>query len=72
MKKRTDNDWILNKAEYLRNFTTVHSLLLNYQYNYNSNRPYQFQGVSNQLMFAQSGETGDNDGEKKMTNNLPK
>ena len=65
LKRRVDNDYILNKAEYPRTGTAVHILILNYQPNYNSNRKYQSQGVSNQLMFSQGGKTGDDDGESK-------
>ena len=65
LKRRVDNGYILNKAEYPRNGTAVQSLILNYQSNYNSNRQYQSQGVSNQLMFSQRGKTGDEDDETK-------
>ena len=53
LKKRVENDYVLNKAEYPRTLNTVHSLLLNYQHNYNSNRNTQSKGVNNHLMFAQ-------------------
>ena len=43
-------------------------LLLNYELNYNSNIPYQSQGVSNQLMLAQSGKTGDYEEKNKRKN----
>ena len=66
LKRRVDSGYILNKVEYPRTSTTVQSLILNYQPNYNSNRQYQSQGVSNQLMFSQCGKTGDNDGENKI------
>ena len=65
LKRRVDNDYILNKAEYPITGTTVHILILNYQSNYNSNRQYQSQGVSNQFMFSQCDKTGDDDGETK-------
>ena len=52
LKKHVENDYVLNKAEYPRAVTTVQSLLLNYQPNYNSDRNYKYNGVSNQLMFA--------------------
>ena len=52
LKKRVENDYGLNKAEYPRMVTAVQSLLLNYQPNYNSNRNSQSNEVSNQLMFA--------------------
>ena len=38
LKKRIENDYVLNKAEYPRTLTAVQSLLLNYQPNYNSHR----------------------------------
>ena len=60
LKRRVDNDYILNKAEYPRNGTAVQSLILNYQSNYNSYSKYQSQGVRNQFIFAQRGKTGDN------------
>ena len=59
LKKRIGNDYVLNKAEYPRTVTTVQSLLLNYQPNYNSHKNSQSNGVSNQLMFAQREKTGD-------------
>ena len=66
LTKRVENDYVLNKAEYPRTVTAVQSLLLNYQPNYNSNRNYQSNRFGNQLMFAQSGKTGDNkDGGKE-------
>ena len=51
--------------------TTVHSLILNCQPNYNSNRNYHYQGVSNQLMLSQRGKTGDDDGETKYDKKTP-
>ena len=47
LKKRVENDYVLKKAEQPRTVTAVHSLLLNYQPNYNSNRNSQSIGVSN-------------------------
>ena len=47
LKKRIENDYILNKAEYPRTVAAVQSLILNYQPNYNSHRNSQFNGVSN-------------------------
>ena len=38
LKKRADNKYVLDKAEYPRTFNAIHSLLLNHQPNYNSNR----------------------------------
>ena len=65
LKKRIKNDYVLNKAEYTRTVTAVKSLLLNYQPNYNSHRNYQSNGVSNQLMFAQRGKNGEDEGDGK-------
>ena len=65
LKKRIKNDYVLNKAEYPRTVTALQSLLLNYQPNYNSHSIYQSNRVSNQLMFAQRGITGDNGGNGK-------
>ena len=59
LKKRVQNDYVLNKAEYPRTVTAVQSLILNYQPNFNSYRNSQYNGVRNQLMFAQRGKTGD-------------
>ena len=65
LKKRVVNNYVLNKAECLRTVNAVHILVLNYQHSYNSNRNYQSNGVSNQLIFAQRGKTGDNGGNIK-------
>ena len=65
LKKRVENDYVLNKAEYPRTVTTVQSLLLNYQPNYNSHRTSQSNWVSNQLMLAHRGKTGYNEGDLK-------
>ena len=65
LKKRIENDYVLNKVEYPGTFTTVQSLLLNYQPNYNSNRNSQSNGVRNQLMVAQRGKTGTDEGDGK-------
>ena len=67
LKKRIKNDYVLNKAEYPSTVTTVQSLLLSYQPNYNFHRNSQSNGVSNQLVFAQRGKTGDDevDGKEK-------
>ena len=65
LNKRVKNDHVLNKAKQPSTITVVHSLILNHQQNYNSNRQSQYQGVSNQLIFAQSGKTGDDEGETK-------
>ena len=53
LKKRVENDYVLNKAEHPRTVTAVQILLLNYQPNYNSHRNSQSNRVSNQLMFSQ-------------------
>ena len=65
LKKCVESNYVLNKAEYTRTGIAVHSLLLNFQPNYNSNRRSQSQGVRNQLMFVQCGKTGDDLGETK-------
>ena len=65
LKKRIENDYVLNKAEYPKTVTAVQSLLLNYQPNYNSHRNSQSNGVRNQIMFAQCGKTGDDEGDVK-------
>ena len=72
LKKRVENDYVLNKAEYPRMVTPVHSLLLNYQPNYNSHINPQSNGVSNQLMFAQHGKTGDDKGDRKEKEKIPR
>ena len=72
LKKRIENDYVLNKAKYPRAVTTVQSLLLNYQPKYNSHRNSQSNGVSNQLMFAQRGKTGDNEGDGKEKEQRPR
>ena len=65
LKKRIENDYMLNMAEYPRTVTTSQSLLLNYQPNYNSHGNSQSNVVINHLMFAQRGKTGDNEGDGK-------
>ena len=72
LKKRVENDNLMNKGEYPRTVTAVHSLLLNYQPNYNSNRNPQSNRVSNQLMFLQSGKTGDNKGDRTEKDQIPR
>ena len=62
LKKRVENDYVLNKAEYPRTVIAIQSLLLNYQPNYKSNRNYQSNGANNQLMFAQRRKTEDGKG----------
>ena len=65
LKNCVENEYVLNKSEYPRTVTTVHSLLLKYQPNYNSNINSQSSGVSNQLMFAQRGKNGYDEGDRK-------
>ena len=72
LKKRIENDYVLNKAGYPRTVTAVQSLLLNYQPNYNSHRNSQSKGVCNQLMFAQRGKTGDDEGDGKEKEHRPR
>ena len=72
LKKRIENEYVLNKAEYPRTVTLVQRLLLNYQPNYNSHRNYQSNGVSNQLMFAQRIKTGDDEGNGKEKEQRPR
>ena len=71
-KKRIENDYVLNKAEYPRTVTTVQSILLNYQPNYNSHINFQSNGVSNQLVFGQHGKTGDKKGGRKVKDQRPR
>ena len=71
LNKPVKNDCVLNKAKYPRTVTVVQILLLNYQPNYNSNSQSQYQGVRNQLMFAQRGENGDNEVKKYITDKTP-
>ena len=72
LKKRIKNYYVLNKAEYPRTVTAVWSLLLNYQPNYNSRRNSQWNGVSNQLLFAQRRRTGDDEGDRKEKEQRPR
>ena len=65
LKKRIENDYVLNKAEYPRTVTTVQSLLLNYQPKYKSHIYSQSNGVSNHLMFAQCSKYGYDEGDRK-------
>ena len=71
LKKRIENDYMLDKAEYQRTVTASQSLLLNYQHNYNSHINSQSNGVSNQIMFAQHGETGYNKGDGNRSSRDP-
>ena len=63
---------MLNKEEYPRTVTVVQSFLLNYQPNYNSNRNPQSNGVINQLVFAQHGKTGNDEGDGKKKEQIPR
>ena len=49
----------------------IQTLILNYQPTYNSNRQYQYQGVSNQLMFVQNGKPGIIKVKSKRTSRTP-
>ena len=71
LKKRIENDYMLNKAEYPRKVTKAQSLLLNYQPNYKSHRNFQSNGVSNQLMFAQRGKLGKMKATEKRSSRYP-
>ena len=72
LKKRIENYYVLNKAEYPRTVTAVQGILLNHQPNYNYNRNYQSNGVRNHPMFAQRGKTGDNEGDRKEKEQRPR
>ena len=61
-----------NKAEQPSTVTAVQILLLNYQPNHKSNKNSQSNGVSNQLMFAQCGRNGDEEGDEKEKEVRPK
>ena len=63
LKKRVDDDYILNKSEQPRTVTALQSLILNDQTTYNYNSEYQSKGVINQRMFSQCGKNGDYEGE---------
>ena len=47
LKKRVENYYVLNKAEYTSTVIVLQSLLLNYQPNYNYNINFQSNGVRN-------------------------
>ena len=72
LKHCVKNDYVLNKAEYPRGVTLVQSLRLNYQPKYNSHRNPQSKSVSNQLMFAQRKKTGDDEGDRKEKEKIPR
>ena len=58
LKKRVENDYVMNKGEYPRTVNAVQSILLIYQPNYNSNRNSQSNRDSNYIMFVQQGKMG--------------
>ena len=72
LKKRIENYYVLNKAEYPRTVTAVQSILLNHQPNYNSHRNSQSNWVSNKLMFAQRWKNGDGEGDGKEKEQRPR
>ena len=72
LKERIENDYVLNKAEYPSTVTAVQSLLLNYQPNYNSHINSQSNKVGNQIMFAKRGKTGDDEGDGKEKEQIPR
>ena len=72
LKKRVENDYVMNKAEHPRTVITVQSILLNYQTNYKSNGNTETNGVSNQIMFAQRGKNGDGEGDGKEKDQIPR
>ena len=71
LKKRFENNYVSNKAEYPTTVTVVQILLLNYQPNYCSNTKSQSNGIINQLMFANRGKTGDDEGESEYMKQKP-
>ena len=62
----------MNKLEYPSTVTAVQIILLYYQRNYNPNRNYQSNRVSNQLVFTLRGKTGDNEGDRKKKYQRPR
>ena len=71
LNMRVENNYVLNKAEHPSTVTAVQSLLLNHQPSYNSKINSQYNRVSNQLVFAQCGKTGGDEGEKKEKEKRP-
>ena len=65
LNKRVENYYVPNNTEYPSTVTAVQSLLLKYKPNNNSNVNSQSNRVSNQLVFAQSRKTVDNEGDEK-------
>ena len=59
LKKRDENDYVYNKAEYPMTVTTVQRIILSHQPKNNYNRQSKYQGVRNKLMFVQCGKTED-------------
>ena len=72
LKKRVENNYLLNKTEYPRTVTAVNNILLNYQPNCNYNRNPQSNRVINQLMFLQRGKTGEDKGNRKEKDQRPR
>ena len=71
LEKCVENDYVLDQVEYTRTVTALYNLLLNYQPSCNSKNS-QSNGVSNQLMFAQSEKTGDGEGYVKDNEQIPR
>ena len=65
LNKIFETYYVLNKSECPRNVAVIQILLLNYQHNNTSNRQYQYQCFSNQIIFSQWVKTGDYYGETK-------
>ena len=72
LKNNVENDYALNKAEYSRRVTSVQIILLNYQHNCKFNRNPQYNGFNKQLMYAQHGKTGDDEGDRKKKEQRPR
>ena len=72
LKNRVENDYVLNKAYYPRTVTTVQSLLLKYQHNYNSNKNSQSNRIRNQIKFVQRRRTGGDRGGRKEKDKRPR
>ena len=71
LKKRVVINYVLHKEDHPRNFTAVQGLLLHYQPSYNSNRQYQSNLISNQLMLMHRGKTGYDEDETKYKKKKP-
>ena len=59
LKKRDENDYVFNKAEYPMTVTTVQIIILSHQPKNNYNRQSTYHGVITQLMIVQCGKTED-------------